>query len=142
MRRFVVDASVALAWCLDDEDDPYADLALGALQKTTSIGPGHLFLEVMNGLLMAERRGRTQPADTQRAVSLLKSLRIDLDPQTADRASNETIALARLYGLTVYDAAYLELCIREGLPIATSDRRLSKACEKAGVELFLSDATA
>ena len=90
-------------------------------------------MEVSNGLLMAEKRKRIQSADTSRALALLESLPIDVDGQTAQRATGETLNLARAYGLTVYDAAYMELAIREAVPLATLDRGLQTACELAGV---------
>ena len=85
---------------------------------------------------MAEKRARTQPADTSRAVALLLGLPIDEDGRTGDRAMNETIALARTRGLTTYDAAYLELCLREALPLATVDKELRAACAAMGAEVF------
>lgn len=80
---------------------------------------------------MAERRGRTQPADTARAIALLDALPIDCDEHTGEKAMSETLALAKTYGLTTYDAAYLELAIREGLPLASLDAGLIKAARSA-----------
>jgi predicted nucleic acid-binding protein len=95
----------------------------------------HWELEVGNALLMAEKRGRTLAADTARAVALLGALPIDSDERTAYKAMTETLALAKVYGLTTHDAAYLELSQREGLPLASLDTRLLAAATKAGVSI-------
>jgi predicted nucleic acid-binding protein len=128
----VVDASVALAWVLDDETDTYADSILSSLSGSSILVPSHWALEVTNALLMAERRRRTTPADTSRAVALLGALPIEIDHRTGEVAPVSTLSIARSYALTVYDAAYLELCVREGLPLATIDTRLASAIVSAG----------
>jgi predicted nucleic acid-binding protein len=81
---------------------------------------------------MAERRKRTTQADTARALALLGLLPIEIDFQASDFSSLQVLSLARLYGLTVYDAAYLEVSIREGLPLATLDAKLAAALVSAG----------
>jgi predicted nucleic acid-binding protein len=81
---------------------------------------------------MAERRKRTTQADTTRALALLGLLPIEIDFQASDFSSWQVLSLARLYGLTVYDAAYLEVSIREGLPLATLDAKLAAALVSAG----------
>lgn len=131
-----MDASITLAWCFADEEDGYAEGVLKALATTRILVPSHWAPEVSNALLMAERRGRTQPADTARAVALLTALPIDRDEHTADRAMHDTLSLAKAYGLTVYEAAYLELALREGSAIASLDANLEAAATKAGVQPF------
>ena len=128
----MVDASVALAWVLDDESDTYADSILSSLLGSSIVVPSHWALEVTNALLMAERRRRTTPADTVRAIALLGALPIETDHRTGEAAPNSILSIARSYALTVYDAAYLELCIREGLPLATLDAKLASALVSAG----------
>lgn len=132
LKRIVVDASVALAWVLDDESDTYADSILSSLLGSSIVVPSHWALEVTNALLMAERRRRTTPADTARALALLGALPIQIDHRTSETATVATLSIARSYALTVYDAAYLELCIREGLPLATIDSKLATAIVSAG----------
>ena len=139
MTRFVIDASVVLAWCFD-EVDPYAPLVLKALPGTRVVAPAHFVLEVANGLIIAQRRNRINGADGSRAVALVQNLPLELDKLTGEHATRETLALARAHGLTAYDAAYLELCIREGLPLASIDQALNGACEKVGIQRFLTDA--
>lgn len=136
MRRFIVDSSVTLSWCFTDEADAYAEASLRALRaaeaRTTSLWP----FEVANGLLMGERRGRLTPADTQRALADLAALPIHVELTTPERALREGLLLARQEGLTVYDAAYLDLALREGLPIATLDRQMREAARRLGVAEF------
>lgn len=127
-----MDASVALAWVLGDESDSYADSILSSLPGSTILVPSHWPLEVTNALLVAERRRRTNPADTTRALALLGSLPIEIDHRTGEAAPSQTLSIARSYALTVYDAAYLELCLREGLPLATIDAKLAAAIVSAG----------
>jgi predicted nucleic acid-binding protein len=95
----------------------------------------HLWgLEVANVLLVAERRGRISTEDVNRACTNLLSLPIAVDPVARDRALTTVLRLARLHGLTSYDAAYLELAIRHDLSIATLDAALTVAAESEGVE--------
>ncbi|MFI5384791.1 MAG: type II toxin-antitoxin system VapC family toxin [Fimbriimonadales bacterium] len=133
--RLVVDASIALAWCFDDEKGSYAEAVLESLAENRVLVASHWFLEVANALLMAERRGRTAPADTVRAIALLGGLPVDCDDQIAEKGMKETLALAKTYGLTTYDAAYLELSLREALPLASLDDDLVAAAKKAGAKL-------
>ena len=131
-----MDASVALAWCFEDGPDSYAESVLRAIPGRRIVVPAHWALEVANGLLMAERRGRTTLADTARAIQLLEGLPIDIDPRTPERAMSATGSLARSHKLTIYDAAYLELCTREALPLATIDSELMAACKACGGDVF------
>jgi len=88
-----------------------------------------------NALIQGERRRRLTVADSQRFLDLLESLPIEIDGETATRATGATMANGREYRLTVYDAAYLELAMREGLSLATTDRKLRTAIKSAGVQL-------
>ncbi len=130
---FVIDASVALAWCFQDEASEYADQALAQLTAEEASVPHHWALEVANGLLAAERRGRIRHAESAQLVALLLSLPIHPDPQARSRDLTATLKAAREYGLTTYDAAYLELAQRIGAPIATLDAALAEAAAEAGV---------
>lgn len=136
MTRFVLDCSVTMSWCFEDEADAYGDRALDALNEGTALVPEIWPLEVANVLLAAERRGRIQEADSARFVELLDSLPIAVDGETASRAKGSILALGRKHGLTSYDAAYLELAMRSGLPLATRDKALKSACRKSGLRLF------
>ncbi len=136
MSRFVVDCSVTMAWCFADELDEYADTVLQALSNNQATVPALWPLEVANTLLNGERRRRLTVAASQRFLGLLESLPIEIDRETAARATGPTLAVAREYELTVYDAAYLELSMREGLSLATRDRKMRTAVKAAGVKLF------
>jgi predicted nucleic acid-binding protein len=132
---FVLDASVALAWCLDDETSQSADRALDMLATGEAVVPAIWPLEVANGLRGAERRGRITVADSARVRQLLLSLPIRIEPADLAAALTEVADLARTFDLSAYDAAYLALAARRGLPMATADDRLAHACAQAGVEL-------
>jgi len=86
--------------------------------------------------VMAERRKRASQADVAEALGLLNALPILIDGETAQNAGRDTLALARQYGLTIYDAAYLELAMRRGAALATSDRELAKAAKAVGVAVL------
>jgi len=132
---FALDASIALAWCLDDEASPAADRALDRLETDEAFVPSIWPLEVANGLRSAERRGRITVADGARVRQLLLSLPIHVEPMDLAAALTDVTDLARTLELSAYDAAYVALAARLGLPMATADDRLAQACRKAGVEL-------
>ena len=139
--RFVLDCSVAIRWCLPDESNAYADAVLILLSTDTeAVVPSIWWLEIVNVLLVAERRRRTTEVQTLEALAVLRALPIIVDANTAERSTSETLALAREYNLAAYDAAYLELARREGLLLATIDNRLSAAARDCGV--FLEEPTA
>jgi predicted nucleic acid-binding protein len=136
LNCFVLDNSLTLAWCFEDEQGEYPLAVLRALDDGEALVPPLWPYEVANGLLVGERRGRLTPAETARVLALLASLPIRIDAQAHERAQREVLELARREGLTSYDAAYLELAIREGLPIATLDRQLHDAAARVGVPEF------
>ena len=135
-ERLVLDCSVALCWYFRDEADPYADGVATRLTSTEAVVPSLWPLEVANAVLMGERRKRSTQADAQRWITVLETLPITLDGETAARAWNDTLRLARAQNLSAYDAAYLELALREGLPLATLDAGLKAAAQAVGVPLF------
>jgi len=132
---FVLDASVAVAWCFDDESDSESASILDQLQDEAAIAPAIWPLEVANALRNGERRGRLEPGDSLRFTELLGELLVEVEPLTLRRALNSVLFVAREYDLSAYDAAYLELAIREGCPLASLDRALRAAAERAGVAL-------
>jgi len=133
---FVLDASVAVAWCFEDETTPYTEYVLALLGSDTARVPLIWPLEVANALLMAERRARLELADTTRFLELLHALPITVDASPGERVFSAIVDVARAYSLTSYDAAYLELAMREGLPLATQDNRLVAAATAAGVDVI------
>ena len=137
MRALVMDGSTALGFLMSDEQAPRALRALDALERgVPTFVPSHWALEVANGLLVAERRKRLSRADVAEAADVLGQLPIETDAETGRRAIGETAALARQYGLTVYDAAYLELALRHRAALATSDAALARAARRAGLEVI------
>jgi predicted nucleic acid-binding protein len=132
---FVVDASVVMSWCFADEADGYADRILGRLAQDEALVPSIWPLEIGNVLLVAERRQRLSEADSVRFLALLAELPITVESEPPQRLLRETLALAREHGLSTYDASYLDLAMRAGLPLATSDAALRRAAEKVRVEL-------
>jgi predicted nucleic acid-binding protein len=132
---FVVDASLALAWHFEDEVSEYADRVLERLREDRAVVPSIWPLEVANGLLVAKRRGRLSPARLARAADLFQELPIFVFEVGAQVALGSVLELGRVHGLSAYDAAYLELAMREGLPLATQDDALRVAAERAGVPL-------
>jgi predicted nucleic acid-binding protein len=135
MSRLVIDSSAALSWCFEDEASPQSDALFEQVRDQGAIVPGLWHLEVANVLLQAERRGRITTGDVATRLELIAELPITTDDETTARAWREILALARAEGLTTYDAAYLELAIRLGLPLQTKDEALMVAAKRTGVPL-------
>ncbi len=136
MTAFVLDASIALAWCFADEATPATDALLDRLADEEAAAPALWRLEVANALAMAERRGRLSVVGLTRSVSLLQRLAVSINSEGAERAFRELLDLARAERLTVYDAAYLELALRLGLPLASKDAKLRKVGAGLGLALL------
>ncbi len=140
MTNFVLDNSVAMRWLMESRkksDQTYAETVLKSLVDADALVPDLWHLEAANVLLSAERRGELDTGDVERFISQLESLPIQVDPLTAHQAFSRTLSLSRAYKLSSYDSAYLELAIREGLPLATLDKNLLKAARKADVAVYL-----
>jgi predicted nucleic acid-binding protein len=133
---FVLDASVAMVWCFEDEDAQYADRTLELLDADVAVAPAVWPLEVANAVLSSERRGRLSAADAARFVELVGALPITVENAGLTRALGAVLDVGRAYGLTSYDAAYLELAMRRGLPLATLDEGLATTAGRAGVGLI------
>jgi len=127
VKSFVLDASVAIAWCFDDESTPAAWALLDRLRTAPAHVPALWALEVGNILLSAERRRRIAKARTIEFLGILGELDIRVDPDLPGRAFRDVLPLARERHLTTYDATYLELAMRLGLPLATKDKALARA---------------
>ena len=133
---FVLDASIALAWCFRDEGGEATDRVLDRLDREEAVVPAIWPFEVANGLRTAERRGRLDAADTLRVRELLLALPVSVEPASLADAMGETADLARHLDLTVYDAAYVALAARRGIPLATADDRLRRAAIEIGVDVL------
>jgi predicted nucleic acid-binding protein len=136
MTAVVLDSSVALSWCFEDEVSPEMDAIFERVRDEGGIVPGIWHLEVGNVLLQAERRGRIGAAAVAARLELLAQLPISIDIESPARAWGTIVALARAEGLTTYDATYLDLAMRLGLPLATNDRALADAGRKAAVPIL------
>jgi predicted nucleic acid-binding protein len=133
--NFVLDASIALAWCFADEETPATIKLLERLETEQAFVPTLWTLEVGNILVSAHRRRRISYAKITEFLSILGSLNIQIDEETAAHGFHEILFLAHSEKLTTYDAAYLELAMRLGLPLATKDIQLVEAALRLGVEI-------
>jgi predicted nucleic acid-binding protein len=129
----VLDASILVAWFLDEKSDPRVEAAFDTIARVETLAPSLFYHEIRNALLVSERRNRITESMSAAFLRDLGLLPIRLEP-AGDDASLMT--LARKRKLTVYDAAYLALAKTEGLPLATLDRDLEKAAVAEGVTLF------
>jgi predicted nucleic acid-binding protein len=134
---FVLDNSVALAWCFEDEQSPPIMALLDRVVATGAMAPLLWPLEALNGLLVAERRRRLDATKRAKLTGLLRALPITLDEETAEKSWEDTLRLAERFTLSVYDATYLELAQRRCLPLASMDRALRNAAAALGVEVLL-----
>ena len=134
---FVIDNSVVMSWCFKDETNHYADAVLDCLLESTAFVPSIWPLEVVNVLLVAERRKRIREADSVRFVTLLSQLPIIVEYERTEKIMKDLLALARANYLSSYDAYYLDLSMRKGFPIATLDTRLIAAAKKTDIPIFM-----
>jgi predicted nucleic acid-binding protein len=135
-EEFILDCSVTMAWYFKDEANPYAKAVRRALGSARAVVPALWPLEVANILVLGERRQRSTEAETSKWLRYLEMLPIHVDDETAARAWSDILHVCRSYHLSAYDAAYLELAIRLGLPLASLDDTLKAAAAAAGVTEF------
>ncbi len=135
MTGFVVDASVAIAWLFEDEVTPETEAVLDRLSDQEAHAPGLWELEVANVVLSAERRGRISEIASAQIMERLRDLPIRINPDNP--RLHHLLEVARRYGLTSYDAAYLTLALQLNLPLATLDRDLAAAAGLADVALVI-----
>lgn len=133
----VLDASLSCAWCFADEASEEAWAILSRLQSAQAHVPSLWLWETTYVLIEAERRGRITAAAICTFLGLLDSLPIRIDQASSAVVWHDTLALARAHQLTAYAAAYLELALRQGLPLASRDQALQAAARMAGVPLLL-----
>ena len=137
MASFVIDASATRPWCFDDEATAYTEgllnrRAAGEEVMVASVWP----LEITNGLLSAQRRGRVTAERVEQFLVQILRLRIHVEPFTTQQAVRDVKQLAQTHQLTAYDAAYLALALRYNLPFATLDIELKQASFAIGVRLI------
>ena len=137
MTLCVLDASVTLSWIFEDETSPYAEEVVEALKSRSAVVPLVWPLEVDNAILAAIRRRRIQEADAFRYLTVLDTFELEIDLEVAREALGQRIlGLGLTYGLSAYDASYLEVAMRRGLPLATQDERLTRAASAAGIDIM------
>lgn len=132
---FVLDCSITMAWLFEDEATSSTDGILEALEKGNCIVPSIWSLEVANVLLIAQRKKRITAIQASGFIDALSYLPIHIDASTMSRAMHSIYALAVQEQLTIYDAAYLELAIRENIPLATKDHDLLTAAKRLQIKI-------
>jgi predicted nucleic acid-binding protein len=136
---FVLDNSVTMRWFFGDgkpQELAYAGKVLDAMRQDNALVPSTWGLEVANVIARAEAKGLVTEARSSAFLEMLEGVDIDVDVSTFAHALSDTLQLARRYKLSAYDASYLELALRLGMPLATLDEDLQKAARKAGVKKF------
>ena len=139
--NFVLDASVTMCWLFLDgkpADRAYSLKVLDTMKQTetSALVPVTWGLEVSNVIAKAEAKGLVREVQSEAFLEMLEVVDIGADSATFSKALSDTLQIARRYRLSAYDASYLELAMREGLPLATLDEDLQKAANKAGVKRF------
>ncbi len=133
---FVVDCSITMAWLFQDEKTPFTEKIFDRLIKEKAVVPNLWSLEVINVLLVGERRKRISVSQSAHFLNVLGQLPIEIEANPPKMQNDSVLFLARTYGLSSYDAAYLDLASRLGIPLATLDADLIKAAHSSGVLLL------
>ena len=132
----VIDASLAISWFFADEQTPLSMNLLRQVSATGAVVPSLWRLEIASALQTGIKRKRIDATYRDAAIQKLLSLPIETDPDTNDYAWTSTLRLADIHQISVYDASYLELALRRGLPLATRDDQLAAAASSAGAILL------
>ncbi len=136
MSRFILDASVTLCWCFENQATQYSETVCEMLARGDEANVPFIWpLEVANVLILAERKKTLKLAQVTGFLEELSAWPIHVDTVGVDRAFQQILSTARRHNLSTYDAAYLELAMREGLPLATLDNGLKRAAKAVGVEI-------
>ncbi len=125
-----------MPWLFKDEASPASDAMFAVVKRGGALVPSIWMTEITNALGMAERRNRVAPSDMPAALSVIDALAVTTDTPPSTAGAHRLLHLMRTHRLTAYDATYLELAIRRGLPLASNDRDLRKAASLAGVALI------
>jgi predicted nucleic acid-binding protein len=132
----VIDASVTLSWVYTDEHSAASDALLARVANQGAVVPSLWRLEIASALQNGIKLKRIDVAYRDSSIQKLLRLQIEIDPDTNDYAWTSTLRLADIHQITVYDASYLELALRRGLPLATRDDQLAAAAARAGAILL------
>lgn len=134
---FILDASIALSWCFKDERSSATDDLLESLGKRSAWVPNIWPLEITNIMVLAQRHQRITYAEMTQFLELLTHLPITIDHETSSKAFHEILSIAHSEKITSYDAAYLELAMRKGLPLASKDKALCLSAKHLGVSTLI-----
>jgi len=134
--EFVLDCSVTMSWLFEDEVTTQTEKILEHLESSQVVVPSIWPLEVANVLLIAKRKKRVTDLQVSGFIDALATMPIHVDDSTTSRAMHSIFTLASQENLTIYDAAYLELAIRENIPIATLDNDLLKVSKRLKINIF------
>lgn len=135
----VIDSSITLNWLLYDEQTPESDELFDLVSEQGATVPSLWRLEIANALQVAVRRKRIDAVYRDTCIKKLQQLPIEVDSETDKQAWNATLHLSERHNITVYDASYLELALRRGIPMATCDQRLAKAAREAEATILPTD---
>ncbi len=135
-RKFVLDNSVVMAWCFRDETSPYSEVVLSKMENLQALTPAIWPLELVNVLCVAQRKKRLIKAEAKRFITLVKSLPIRVEHHSPEEVFSSIFDIAVSQKLSSYDASYLELAVRESVPIATLDESLRRAARRCGVPVL------
>jgi|ERR1700722_10410063 len=136
MAGFIVDCSIALAWCFPDEETPATKILLDRMNDEAAVVPALWFIEITNVLALSEKKGRIDRAKVAEFIALIEEFELDVDHEASRLAFSHLLPLCRAHQLTSYDAAYLELALRRHLPLSTLDKQLTNAAKKLGVKVL------
>ncbi len=134
-KKFVLDCSVAMTWCLEDETCKYGEAVLDSLSQVVAIVPLLWHIEIANTLYLAKKRNRISANRLQTFLRDLDFLSIETDCE--DTTKRALIGLSMEYDLTAYDVCYLNLCLTRNLPLATLDKKLANALLDAGGRIYM-----
>ncbi len=133
---FVIDCSITMAWLFTDEKTPFSEKILDRLNDEQAVAPSLWTLEVINVLLVGEKRKRISMSESTHFLDVLNNLPIQIIENPSLLKCESMIFLARAYQLTSYDAAYLDLASRMGLPLASLDAQLIAAAQATGIQVL------
>ncbi len=134
--KIIADISVVLSWLFEEEQTKDALEVLRRIEKDEMLVPPLWWSELENGILMGERRGRKSPVETAAFLKLVRSLTIHTDDAPPHRVSDDILQIGRDHQLTAYDATYVELAVRQGVPLATFDVAIRKRAPILGIKLL------
>lgn len=138
MSTFIIDCSVTAAWCFSDVNNEYINSVLHAFTENwNAFTPYIWILETLNVFWNAEKRKRISPAEITHFINLFNALPIEIEQiHLHPNLEIQLLSLSRSYNISVYDASYLNLSLCRNVPLATQDKKLITAAEKAGVAIF------